>query len=130
MADPWKAEAPATDVDAVAAQLIRGAFASNQDWIKEALVDGADVNAVDPKTGLAALHIVVGQNDLRLCRFLVEECGARFFPDMFGRMPTIVAAECRVDDELTDYIGEKEAAYEAEVAAIQQTMPKIPPRDG
>jgi hypothetical protein len=33
---------------------------------------------VDPETGLSALHIAVGNNDIVLCRFLIEQCGARF----------------------------------------------------
>jgi ankyrin repeat protein len=131
MADPRKnAPASTPDADSTRAtdELIHESFAHNLERVRAAVAAGADVNATDPRTGLAPLHIAVGHNDSALCRFLIEECGARFFPDRFGRMPTIVAAACGADDALADYIGEKEAAYEADVAALAQTMPKIPPR--
>lgn len=74
-------------------------------------LDGADVDAVDPSTGLQALHIAVGTNNLLMTRYLVEQCGASFGPDRSGRWPTIVAADCSVDNVVGDYIVEAEAAY-------------------
>lgn len=90
--------------------LIAGAQAHDIQAIEEAIGRGANINFVHPDTGLSALHIAVGQNDLSLCSFLIENCGANFFPDKFGRWPTLIAAECQVDDELADYIAQKEAA--------------------
>ena len=75
-----------------------------------ALEQGADINFDDPATGLSALHIAVGTNDLALCRYLIEECDASIVPDRSGRWPTLIAAQCRVSDELGDYIAEKEAS--------------------
>jgi ankyrin repeat protein len=132
MADPRSAppaDDPAQQAARASRNLIQWTFAHDLERVRAALQAGADVDTVDPATGLAPLHIAVGQNDGALCRFLIEEGRARFFPDMFGRMPTIVAAECGIDDDLADYIGEKEAAHEAAVDALSQTMPKIPPRD-
>ena len=40
--------------------------------------EGANVNARHPETGLTALHLAVGTNNLRLTHYLVDECGARF----------------------------------------------------
>ena len=77
--------------------------------IRKALEMGADINQLHPDVGLAALHVAVGNNDLVLCRFLIEDFGAEFFPDRFGRWPTLIAAECRVDEALCDYIVEQEA---------------------
>lgn len=95
-------------------QLIAGAFAHQPDWIADALKAGADIDALDPETGLCALHIAVGSNDLTLCQYLVEECGASFFPDKFGRWPSLIAAECRTDEALGDYIVAREAeAFQA-----------------
>lgn len=79
--------------------------------IQSALAQGADINCVHPETGVSALHIAIGNNDIALCRFLIEQCGARFFADGFGRWPTLIAAECQVDDALSDYIAEQEAAF-------------------
>jgi hypothetical protein len=79
--------------------------------IQNALAQGADINCVHPDTGLSALHIAVGNNDIALCRFLIEQCHARFFADKFGRWPTLIAAECQVDDALSDYIVEREAVF-------------------
>lgn len=57
-----------------------------------------------------ALHIAVGTNNLLMVRYLVEQCGARFTPDRSGRWPTVIAAECEVDDVVGDYVVETEAA--------------------
>ncbi len=78
---------------------------------RDALQQGADVNAVDEKSGLSALHLAIGFNDMDLARLLIEEGVAAFFPDRFGRWPSLIAAENRVDDELSLYIVEKEAEY-------------------
>lgn len=92
-------------------QLIFAAYGGDPYGIEQALKLGADINAVHPQTGLCALHIAVGTNDLKLCRHLIEKRHAAFFPDRFGRWPTLIAAECRVDDALSDYIVEQEARY-------------------
>lgn len=94
------------------ARLILAAFRGALEDVQRALASGADVNAVDPDTGLSALHIAVGQNDLALCRFLIEEQGARLFADRFGRMPSVVAIDCRADDDVFDFIAEKEIEAE------------------
>lgn len=90
--------------------LILAAFSGNLEDMQSALAKGADVNAIDSETGLSALHIVVGSNDIDSCRALIDEHGADFFPDRFGRMPSVVAIDCRADDDLFDFIAEKEAA--------------------
>ena len=62
-------------------------------------------------TGMTALHIAVGYDYLPIARFLVRH-GARFTPDKEGRMPTTIAAECEVSDEMCDFIAEAEAKAE------------------
>ena len=42
---------------------------------------------VDPATGMNALHIAVGRDNLELTRLLVE-AGIEFIPDKEGRMPS------------------------------------------
>jgi hypothetical protein len=74
-----------------------------------ALSEGAGVAAKHKETGLTALHIAIGTNNLSLTRALVETWNAPIEPDERGRWPTIIASECRVSDELSDYILEKEA---------------------
>lgn len=91
--------------------LLRSAFAGDLDGIRAALAKGADVDFLDPQTGLAALHIAIGTNDLEACRMLIEEHGAAIAPDRSGRWPSLIAAQCRVDDDLSDFIVEAEAAF-------------------
>ena len=92
-------------------RLLVAAYGGDFHGIQAALKLGANINAVHPETGLSALHIAVGVNDILLCRFLIEKCAAGFFPDSFGRWPTLIAAECQVDEELSDFIVEQEARY-------------------
>jgi hypothetical protein len=94
--------------------LLMAAYAGDLGGVDTALSQGAAIDAVHPETGLTALHIAVGTHNLGLARYLVEERDAPFGPDGFGRWPTLVAAECGVDDELGDYVAEKEAAYLAQ----------------
>ena len=92
-------------------KLLSAADAHSIAGIQSALDQGADINCVHHETGLSPLHIAVGNNDIALCRLLIEKWGARFFPDSFGRWPTLIAAECQVDDALSDYIVEQEARF-------------------
>ncbi len=73
--------------------------------------DHPPINFTDPQTGLTALHMAVGRDHLDIAKLLVER-GASFQPDNQGRMPTTVAAECEVSDEMCDFIAEAEAKAE------------------
>ena len=70
------------------------------------------INVVDRATGLNALGIAVGRNNLEMARLLVE-AGIEIIPDNQGRMPSLIAALMRVSDELADYI------YEVEERALK-----------
>ncbi|MCW0183406.1 MAG: hypothetical protein OJI70_16695 [Zavarzinia sp.] len=48
--------------------LLKSAYDADFDRAVAALEAGADVNFVDPGTGLAALHIAVGTNQFDLAR--------------------------------------------------------------
>ncbi|SPH17905.1 hypothetical protein DEA8626_01433 [Defluviimonas aquaemixtae] len=77
-----------------------------------ALARGEDVNMTDEQTGLSALHLAVASNNIELTKALVEEHGAAFFADGFGRWPSVIAAEMAgVSDELSDYIVLAEARF-------------------
>jgi hypothetical protein len=89
--------------------LLQRAYAADMKGVFSAIMAGADVNAADPTTGLTALHIAVGTNNLTLAKILIETWKAKFKPDAGGRWPTLIAAEARVDDALSDYIVEAEA---------------------
>lgn len=89
--------------------LLRAAYDADTKGVIAALEDGANVNAVDPVTGLSALHIAVGTNNLPLTQILVEDWEAAFGPDAHGRWPTVIAGTCRVDEALADYIVEAES---------------------
>lgn len=90
-------------------QLLEGAARGDIRAVKEAISGGANIRA-EQAEGLTALHIAVAMNDLPLARYLIEEAGAPFVPDGFGRLPTVVAAQCQASEELAEYIFEKEAA--------------------
>lgn len=109
-----EASAAGSDIEVANIRLILAADAHAIGHIRKALKAGASIDCVHRENGLSALHIAIGNNDIALCRFLIEKCNAGFFPDGFGRWPTLVAAECRVDDALSDYIVEKEAEYLAQ----------------
>jgi ankyrin repeat protein len=91
------------------ADLLQAAHQNNMDAVRDALAQGADVDAVHGQTGLAALHLAIGNNNLTLTRYLIEEAGAKIAPDRSGRWPTLIAAQCSVSEELGDYIVEEEA---------------------
>ena len=89
--------------------LLKAAYDADFDGAIAALESGADIDFVDPSTGLAALHIAAGTNQLALVRALIEEWGATIGPDGRGRWPSVIAARSRVDDDLCDLIVEAEA---------------------
>jgi uncharacterized protein len=60
-----------------------------------------------PDTGMSRLHLAVGFNNLAGVRSLVE-AGATFFPDKYGRMPSVIAAQLETSEEMQDYIAEQE----------------------
>jgi hypothetical protein len=95
-------------------QLLKAAYNRDHNGVLDALAQGADVNCVERQTGLSAVHIAVGNNDEFLCRMLIDEHRAAFFPDRFGRWPTLVAIECGVDESLSEYIAEREASSQLE----------------
>ncbi|GHF70053.1 ankyrin repeat domain-containing protein [Seohaeicola zhoushanensis] len=91
--------------------LLACTYRGDTDKVLAALAAGAEVDMVDAPTGLTALHIAVGTNNLKLTRALVEHYRAGFFPDRAGRWPSLIAIECDVDEELADYITEAEARF-------------------
>lgn len=99
----------AAEADRLDHALLKAAYGAVWDDAVAALMDGADIDATDPATGLTPLHLAVGTNNLPLVRLLVEVWGATFKPDSLGRWPSVVAARCGVDEDLADYIAEAEA---------------------
>lgn len=87
------------------------AYRGENDMVEAALAGGADVDMVDEPTGLSALHLAVGTNNLKLARMLVEHYRASFFADRSGRWPSVIAIEADVDDDLADYIMDAEARF-------------------
>ena len=45
---------------------------------------------IDTGTGMNALHLAVGRNNLEITKLLVE-AGVAFIPDAYGRMPSVIA---------------------------------------
>ena len=74
--------------------------------------NAALVTEVDPRTHMNALHLAVGRDDLEMTKLLVE-AGIKFIADGAGRMPSVIAVQMEVSEELADYI------YEAEIHALQ-----------
>jgi|GEM_PF-2368305 len=91
------------------AQFLGAVYVGDAKEVQQAIKQGADIDAVHAQTGLSAIHIAVGTNNLALTRYLIEEAGARLGPDRSGRWPTVIAAECEVDEALADYVVEAEA---------------------
>jgi ankyrin repeat protein len=75
------------------------------------------LNEVDPVTGMNALHIAVGRDNLEIAKVLIE-AGIAIIPDKEGRMPSLIAGICRVSDEVAD------AIYEAERRVPQAPAPE------
>lgn len=88
--------------------LLQAAYVGDLSGVARAIDNGADIDCVHEQTGLSALHIVVGTNNLALTKFFID-AGARIGPDRSGRWPTLIAAVCRADENLCDYIVEEEA---------------------
>ena len=101
--------------------LLTSAFHGENAAALVALDQGADVDATHTSTGLTALHIAVGTNNLELAHILSENYEASFIPDRFGRWPSVVAAECQASAEIQDYIAEAEARYLARQDSSEQT---------
>lgn len=87
------------------------AYYGETEKVLTALKAGADVNQTDKATGLSALHLAVGTNNLALTKALVEDYGADFFSDRFNRWPSVIAIKLRVSEELTTYIWNAEAKF-------------------
>lgn len=91
--------------------LLGPVYNADAEVVEKRLADGLDVNMTDDVTGLSALHVAVGTNNLALVKTLVEKHHAKFFADRRGRWPSLIAAECGVSAELNDYIVEAEARF-------------------
>jgi uncharacterized protein len=100
------------DPEATKNLLLESAYQGNTKAVESLLADGVPIDTFHNVTGMTALHLAVGRNHLELARILVER-GASFMPDKQGRMPTTIAAECEVSQELCDFIVEAEAAAAA-----------------
>jgi ankyrin repeat protein len=110
MAKPAKAStADSAGTARLNTDLLQAAHKNDIAAVRQALAQGADVDVVHAQTGLAALHVAIGNNNLPLTRYLIEEAGAKIAPDRSGRWPTLIAAQCSVSEELGDYIVEAEA---------------------
>lgn len=80
------------------------------DTARNMLKNGQPVDEIiHEPTGMQALHIATGLDNLPLVRLLVEDWKASFGPDQVGRWPSVIAAECEVSEETLDYIAEAEA---------------------
>lgn len=99
------------EADRLGASLLQAAYNFDNEGVVAALEQGADVATAHEQTGLTALHIAAGTNNLALARLLIEDWNAPFGPDRFGRWPTVIAAECRAGEALCDYIVDQEARF-------------------
>jgi uncharacterized protein len=102
----------ALDPEYASIMLLQGAYYGDIPLVVTLLERGVPLDTADKVTGMTALHLAVGCNHLDVARTLVER-GASFVPDKQGRMPTTIAAECEVSEELCDFIVEAEAEAEA-----------------
>ena len=89
-----------------------GAYSGSLKVVKQAVAVGADLESVQAGMPLTALHLAIGRNHLDVVKYLIEDAGAPIKPDGFGRWPSVIAAQCRASDDLSEYIVECEAAAE------------------
>jgi hypothetical protein len=97
--------------DQIQTAFLMAAERADEAEMRKLVEAGADINRADPATGLTALHLSVGRDAIGPVRFLVG-LGAKFVPDKYGRMPSTIAAESEVSDEVSDFILEAEAREE------------------
>jgi ankyrin repeat protein len=109
----WKFIPPERRARSIAGEaVLQSAYSNDMEAVRQILSRyPSAINFVDPATGMNALHIAVGRNHLEMARSLLEK-GIAFVPDNQGRMPTTIAAECEVSDEMCDFIAEAEAKAE------------------
>ena len=69
------------------------------------------IDNVDDMTGLNALHLAVGRNNLDMAKLLIE-AGIKIIPDGEGRMPSLIAALLETSEEMQDYIADQERKAE------------------
>ena len=91
-------------------RLLYGAYTGSLRHVRQALVEGADVDYAEAGTELTALHLAIGRSWLDVAQYLIEEGGAAIKPDGHGRWPTVIAAQCRATEEMCDFIAAREAA--------------------
>lgn len=96
------------------AEFLAAANAGDTRSVYNALNSKIDINKPDKDTGLTALHIAIGRNAFSAVELLIKN-GAAFVPDKLGRMPSVIAAECEVDERLCDLIVEAEAKANSKV---------------
>lgn len=97
--------------DAIQAAFLTAAERGDKAQLKSLLDRGADINRPDLRTGLTALHLAVGRDRLAAARLLIDR-GAQFLPDRQGRLPTTVASECEVSEEMCALIVTAEARFQ------------------
>lgn len=109
--EPEPADQEANQVTPHLSEFLGAAERGDEAAVKQLLESGAAIDIADAETGLTALHLAVGRNKLDVVKYLVNQ-GASFIPDRYGRMPTTIAAECEVSEELCDFIAVAEARAE------------------
>lgn len=57
-------------------EIIRAAYAADVERVRQLLLEGADVNSVDPRDNLSILHIAGMQADLKLAELILEHDAA------------------------------------------------------
>ena len=95
-----------SDLDA---DLLKAAYDGDTETFEDLLLRGANAQATD-SNGLNALHLAIAHNNFAFARILIEQHQLPLIPDGFGRWPTILACQCRVDEDFLQYIDELESA--------------------
>lgn len=88
--------------------LLRAVYVGDFQSAKMALEAGTPVDVTDPETGLCSFHIAIGTDNLFLAKYLREQWHAAVFPDARGRLPTVIAAQCRTSEAMNEYVLEVE----------------------
>jgi len=88
--------------------LFHAAYKGDRQAFENAVSKGANAHATD-SNGLNALHLAIAHNDFNFARFLITQHLLPLIPDRFGRWPSILACQCRADQEFIDYIADHES---------------------
>ena len=81
---------------------LRAAYEGDLHLVQQLIDENAWPDQPDEHTGLTALHIAAGTNNLELVDYLLDTVKLDIKSDAFSRFPSTVAIECQADPDIID----------------------------